>query len=200
MKMTTPHFLRAALVLSALLMAGCATTDQSRNSDRFLYLDTADTLQITFSYSADPQMMMSSPSLAYETEKQRFRDFDEAIEGVLPLLELPMEYRVLEEGVEPDKGHPVLELYAIRWGLTGFGELEATVMVKLSSYGEENKLGTVHKTNHVPVSPSRSVVDRLYVTTMREALSEAFYKLEAHFELPEGESNSVFLEPPAPAN
>ena len=26
--------------------------------------------------SADPQMMMSSPSLAHETEKQRFRDFE----------------------------------------------------------------------------------------------------------------------------
>lgn len=200
MKTMTPHFLRAALVLSGLLMAACSTTDQSRNSDRFLYLDTADTLQIKFRYSADPQMQMASPSLAHETEKRRFRDFYEAIGGVLPLIDLPMEYQVLEERDDPEKGHPVLELSAIRWGLTGFGELEATVMVKLSSYGEQNKLGTVRKTNQVPISFSRDVLDRLYVSTMREALTEAFHKLDRHFELPEGESESVFLEAPVPAN
>ena len=177
------------------MLAACSTTDPSTNSDRFLYLDTADTLQIKFRYSAEPQMMMASPSLAHETEKQRHRDFEKAMEGLLPVLKLPMAFRVLDEREEPEKGHPVLELYAIRWGLTGVGDLEATVSVTLSSYGEKNRLGTIRKTDSLPISPSRDALDRVYVSTMREALSEAFFKLDQHFELPEEpDSGSVFLE------
>ncbi len=168
----------------ALLFAACASTERSTLTDRHLYLDKADTLQIVFRYSADPQMQMASPTLANETESQRYRDYREVITPLLEEVGLPMRYRILEPGESPEEGNPSLELDALRWELTNYGEILITLSANLVSYGERNKLGTFAHREPTAMPLPHDLHEKQFQTILRQSLAQVLFELEKHFEGP----------------
>lgn len=173
-----------SLFLALYVTAFASAMGQRKETERFIFLDPADTLQIEFSYSAEPDLLSRAPSMANQIEDRRYRDFQTAIASVLPIVDLPMNYRVLQQNERAEQGHPLLRINAMRWRLNDFGEVEAVIRVTLDSYGERNILGSFSNEEHVAGLPSSDLMDRLYVQTMVQSLLEMSNELMTHFEMP----------------
>lgn len=173
------------LILFCFFAASAVGMGQRKDSDRFIFLDERDTLQISFRYSAPPEYQSRAPSLADEMERLAYRNYDEAISIVLQSFQLPMNYRVLRRNESPQEGHPVLKIHAVRWEVSHFNEVEAVINATLTSYGERNTLGSFKNSDSNFGINSQERLDQIYITTMTKSLSEMMYELMRHFQLPD---------------
>ncbi|MDQ8203114.1 hypothetical protein [Pelagicoccus sp. SDUM812003] len=199
----TTGLFRNGLLLAGVsfLLSACSTLGE-KEEPRFIYLDTADTLQIKFHYNEDPSLQFSMPTVADQMRDARYRDYMETITPYVAAINLPMDYRILKEHEQPERGHPVLEIFALRWEHTQMGEIEGVFHATLTSYGERNKLGVFTERETLRLGYSRDDYDQTHREVLSKCLGQIFVKLDQHFELPGengpgspmGEESSAFLE------
>ena len=181
-----------SLFLLCCLAVSASGMGQRKESEQFIFLTNDDTLQIEFHYSAPPEYIARSPTVADEMEKLAERNFEDSILAVLQAFQLPMNYRLIEGNDSPQEDQPVLRISALRWEPNHFNELEAVISVKLMYHGEQNKLGSFTARESVFGLNSRDRLEQTYVAAMTKSLTDMMYVLMQHFPTP---AEAEILEP-----
>lgn len=134
-------------------------------------------------------------------EYDRYHYIEETLEKVLSETEFPMGYKIGRFGWRVPRDQPELQLHILKWGNTGFGEIEVRLNASLKETSQgrsRNKLGFFrHADGGAAIFSSTRMIAKY-----NEILSKALYKLMAelneHFEV-EFDDPNLKIQPLSPS-
>ncbi len=166
-----------------LFLAACASID-SKDTERYIFLDEWDLLFIDFKYTGGFIYDAEMPEIVDNRVEIRRQDFLQVIEELLFEYQLPLKTYILDEGEDPIYG-PVLEITALRLEQDSTGDYVATIKARLSKRGEVNTLGTYTQRESPPIGAGSHYSDQAYRDVMRKPLQKMMNDLMRHFPTPE---------------
>lgn len=172
---------------SLLALSACNTFQEAQDSETFIFLQPEETLYVKFLISPDLLMEQQYPSVVEETVRRRYEQYFTSMRSLLQVYRFPMDVVLLEEHDSAGDG-PLLDLFATRWELDRFGEINVVLRAKLERYGDLNTLGVFSKREIPSALSSFERTEQAFARTMEAALSEMFAELNNHFETAEEEA------------
>lgn len=166
-----------------LFLVACASID-SKDTERYIFLDEWDILFIDFRYSGSFIYDADMPEDLDNRDEHRRQDFLQVLQELLFEYQLPLKTYILDEGEDPIYG-PVLEITALRLEQDNTGDYVATVKGRLSKRGEVNTLGTYTQRESFLVGGGSHYADQAYRDVMRKPLQKMLNDLMRHFPTPE---------------
>lgn len=172
------------LVLAGLSLSSCESTNATKGSDTYIFLDEGDTLYIEFNLNGDLELQMSYPQIADQMKDQRREDFEQVIKSALAATQFPLPVVLVEDRSEVADG-PVLNLFARRWYQDDFGEVRLMLDATLRRFGDENKVGFYKENGTPPIGFNSDKLNEAHRQVMQTALFQVLSDLNQRFRTPE---------------
>lgn len=162
--------MKAFLFFSCFVSTFCLSFSKPRSGDSYVMLKPAETLHIEV---LDHIYMNSGIG-----EDDRFRRIEEVIAEVMEEVDFPMPYEIERFGAQrtpPDQ--PRLDVTIMKWGDTGFSEVEVRFSAVLRRNHDRNRMGIFFARGASPIGGYERTVGA-HNQVMEEAVKEMINELK----------------------